>query len=251
MTDLTHDSFLSGRLRVWQPRDGFRAGIDTVFLGAAVPARANQAVLELGCGAGTASLCLGARVPGLRQHAVELQADYAMLANRNADENEIPLTVFQSDLSVLPPEVRGQSYDHVFFNPPYYQRDRTVRATDAGREMALGEVTPLSVWIDVAVRRLVPKGCLTLIHRAQRVPEILSAMDDRMGGVELLPLAPRAGRVAKLILLRATKGARAPFSLLPPTVLHANTQHLNDGDDYAVGISNVLRDGAAFPWPNC
>ena len=63
--DLTHDAFLGGRLHLWQPRRGYRAGVDPVLLAASVPAKAGQSVLDLGCGAGAAALCLGAREPGL------------------------------------------------------------------------------------------------------------------------------------------------------------------------------------------
>ena len=64
--DLTHDAFLCGRLHLWQPRKGYRAATDPVLLAAACPAVAGQRVLDLGCGAGAASLCLAARVPGLQ-----------------------------------------------------------------------------------------------------------------------------------------------------------------------------------------
>ena len=95
---LTRDAFLGGALSVWQPRRGYRAGIDPVLLAAAVPAVAGQSVLELGCGAGVASLCLGRRVPGLVLHGVEIQQDYANLARRNGAENDIGLTVTTADL---------------------------------------------------------------------------------------------------------------------------------------------------------
>ena len=65
MTELTRDAFLGGRLHLWQPVNGYRAGVDPVLLAASVNARAGQAVLELGCGGGTAMLCLGKRVSGL------------------------------------------------------------------------------------------------------------------------------------------------------------------------------------------
>ncbi|MEY2961347.1 MAG: hypothetical protein RLZ60_1177, partial [Pseudomonadota bacterium] len=58
MTDLSCDNFLNGKVRVWQPINGYRAGVDPVLLAAAVPAKSGQTVLELGCGVGTASLCL-------------------------------------------------------------------------------------------------------------------------------------------------------------------------------------------------
>ncbi|PCH69375.1 MAG: methyltransferase, partial [Rhodobacteraceae bacterium] len=59
--DLTWNAFLGGRVQLLQPQSGYRAGVDPVLLAAAVPGRAGQSVLELGCGAGAASLCLAAR----------------------------------------------------------------------------------------------------------------------------------------------------------------------------------------------
>ena len=62
---LSDDKFLCGRLRLLQPLQGYRAATDPVLLAAACPAEPGQSVLDLGCGAGAAALCLGARVPGL------------------------------------------------------------------------------------------------------------------------------------------------------------------------------------------
>ena len=79
-TDLTHDAFLGGRLRLWQPRQGYRAGMDAVLLSASVPANKGERVLELGCGVGTAILCLGTRVEGVDLTGVERDAAFAALA---------------------------------------------------------------------------------------------------------------------------------------------------------------------------
>ena len=141
---LTCNDFLGGRLKLWQPRDGYRAGVDPVLLAAAVPAKAGQSVLELGCGAGAAVLCLVTRVPGLRPTGVELQADYADLAARNAQCNEIDLSVYVADLSNMPTDLRQQHFDHVIANPPYYRPGAHSAAVDAGRRTALSEQTPLS-----------------------------------------------------------------------------------------------------------
>lgn len=244
---LSRDAFLGGRVHLWQPVRGYRAGVDPVILAAATPARAGQSVLELGCGAGAAVLCLGARVPGLRLTGLELQPDYAALARRNAAENGIALEVIEGDLAQMPATLRAQSFDHVIANPPYFDRAHSTPAPDAGRDTALGGDTPLAVWIDAATRRLAPKGQLTLIQRAERLPEILSALDSRMGGMVVQPLAPRAGRAAKLVLIGAVKGARGPFRLAPQMVLHEGSNHGQDGEDYTRTFSEILRNAAALP----
>jgi len=241
--DLTCDGFLDGRLRLWQPRQGYRAGSDPVFLAAAVPARAGQTVLELGCGAGAAALCLGWRVRGIRLTGVERQPAYAALARRNAAENGIPLEVVQADLAALPDDLRARSFDHVIANPPYLEPGRGTPAGDSGKEQAFREETPLSMWLDVATRRLAPGGWLTMIMRASRLAALLRRVDDRLGSISVLPLAGRQGAVAGRILMRARKGGRGEFRLLAPIVLHEGATHTRDGDSYAATAQRVLRDG--------
>ena len=38
-TELTYDAFLGGKLHLWQPRRGYRAGVDPVLLAASVEAK--------------------------------------------------------------------------------------------------------------------------------------------------------------------------------------------------------------------
>ncbi|ROT99358.1 tRNA1(Val) (adenine(37)-N6)-methyltransferase [Histidinibacterium lentulum] len=244
--ELTRDAFLGGRLHLWQPRRGFRAGVDAILLAAAVPARAGECVLELGCGAGAAVLALLARVPGAVATGVEVQPDYAALARRNALEARLPLDVVEADLARLPPAVRGRSFDHVMMNPPYFAAETGTGSADPGRDTALRGDTPLPVWIDAGLRRLRPGGRLTAIQRIERLPEMLSALDARIGSVAVAPLQPRAGRPPQLFLLSGKKGGRAPFRMTPPTVLHEGARHETDAEDYAPAVAAALRDGAAL-----
>ncbi len=245
-TDLTCNDFLGGQVRLWQPCTGYRAGIDPVLLAASIPARTDQSVLELGCGAGAAIMCLMARVQGLQATGVELQAAYADLARRNAKENGLLLTVVEADLTALPVDLRQQQFDHVLANPPYYRPGAHSPAADEGRSVALGEGTALSEWVDVAARRLGPRGYLHMIQRADRLPDLLAACSGRLGSIEILPLAPRSNRAAELVILQARKGGRADFRLLAPVILHTGDRHERDGDSYTPQLSAVLRQGAAL-----
>ncbi|SNR39134.1 tRNA1(Val) A37 N6-methylase TrmN6 [Paracoccus sediminis] len=242
MTELSDDGFLGGRLRIAQPRRGFRSGADAVMLAAACPATGGQSVLELGCGAGVASLCLGWRVPGLRLAGLERQADYAELARRNAAANGMDMRVLVGDLVRPPAELRALTVDHVIANPPYFL-DGTP-PPDNGRSLARREDTPLALWIDAGLRRLQPGGVLTLIQRADRLDGMLTALSGRAGSVAVLPIAARAGREAGRVILRAQKGARGPLRLLAPFVMHSAPAHAGDQEDLTDAASAVLRDGA-------
>lgn len=245
--DVTEDKFLGGQLTLLQPRDGYRAGVDPVFLAAAIAAHEGESVLDLGCGVGAAALCLGTRVPGLTLVGVERQEAYAELARMNAFDNDVDLDVFTADLTDLPAEVKEESFDHVIMNPPYHLRDRSTTSTDEGREAALFEETPLAQWIDAATRRLKPRGHLTLIQKAERLPESLAGMDDRLGSILVKPLEPREGRAAALVLVQARKGGRGAFRLAAPLVLHEGAEHVGDKESYRREVSSILREGAHLP----
>ena len=247
--DLTCDRFLGGQIRLFQPCKGYRAGVDPVLLSAAVPARSGQRVLELGCGAGQALLCLAARVPDLSLTGVELQSAYADLARRNSKENGSKLQVVEADLSNLPDAIRQQQFHHVLANPPYYRLGAHSSASDVGRATALGEQTALEIWFDVAARRLLPKGYLHMIQRADRLPDMLAGCAGRLGSVEVLPLAARTDRAPELVILRARKEGRAPFRLHAPMILHTGAQHVRDEEHYRAEIAAILRSGAALSWP--
>ncbi|WVX47622.1 tRNA1(Val) (adenine(37)-N6)-methyltransferase [Roseobacter fucihabitans] len=243
MDDLTRDAFLGGLVQLLQPRVGYRAGVDPVLLAASVPAQAGQSVLDLGCGVGAAALCLGARIAGLSLTGVEMQAEYAQLAARNGGGR---LEVVVADLNDLPADLRERQFDHVMANPPYFDRKAGLSGQNAAREAALGEATPLAVWIKVAAKRVKPKGQVHFIHRAERIPQILEALPDHMGSIEILPISPRIGRAAELVILRARKNGRAAFKLHAPLILHEGARHLRDGDSYAPRIKAILRDGTAL-----
>ena len=166
--ELTRDAFLDGRLRLWQPRRGYRAATDPVLLAAFVPARPGERVLELGCGAGAAALCLAARVPGLDLHGLELQPAYADLARRNAAENGLALTCTKATCATRRRRC-GAGFDHVLANPPFHPA-ASAGSPDPGRDRAHreGEAT-LADWIDAGLRRLLPGGRLVLIHRTARL----------------------------------------------------------------------------------
>jgi tRNA1Val (adenine37-N6)-methyltransferase len=225
-------TFLGGKVVVEQPQTGFRSGTDAVMLAAAVPALAGQSVLELGAGSGAASLCLVHRVAGLALTAVEIDADSAALAHRNAGDKA---RIVQADIFDLPQELR-RDFDHVFANPPFH--DGGQQSPDPARARALSDDGSLAQWLSLGLQRTVSGGFFTAIIRADRTPEALAALGQR--GINLLPLWPRAGMAAKRVILLARKGSKAPFHMLSGLVLHEA-----DGR-YTDAAEAILRDGAAL-----
>jgi tRNA1(Val) A37 N6-methylase TrmN6 len=235
VSETTLDTFLNGRVAVRQMRAGFRAGLDAVMLAAAVPAEAGDAILELGAGAGTAGLCVAARVPDCTVTGIEIDPALASLANYNARANDMaPRATFVAcDVFDLPPELKRE-FAHVFCNPPFHDGGEV--SPDASRDRALRDRGELGAWMEIGLKRTISGGTFTAIVRADRMSEALARLPDR--GVSIHPLWPREGEPAKRIILQTRKGSRAGSALLPGMVLH------NIDRSYTPEAENVLRDGA-------
>jgi len=244
----TLDDFLGGKVQIEQPVKGYRAGIDAVLLAASLDASAGESVLELGAGVGTASLCLNARVKGLRMTSVELQAGYADICKRNAARNQCSMVVETADFTSLPDHIRQKQFDHVIMNPPYFERSKGVSSHDLGRDIAMAGATDLMDWIKIGSKRLAPKGYLTVIQRIERLPDVLNAATERIGSICVRPVSARMGRPAKLFILRARNAGQAPFQMLPPLVMHQGERHKTDAEDYTQQVKGILRDGDKLGW---
>ncbi|WP_299926169.1 methyltransferase [uncultured Pelagimonas sp.] len=246
--ELTQDDFLGGKVQLRQPRGGYRAGVDPVLLAATVEAEAGQTVLELGCGAAPALCCLGVRIPGLYLYGLELQPGYAELGQHNLHQNGQKGTIWQGDVSSPPADMKAMNFHHVIANPPYFKQEKRISAWDGGREIALAGQTALETWVETATKRLRPRGYVTFIQRAERLPELMSAMQKRVGSLELLPLLPRVGRPPRLILLRGRKDGRADFKFHPPQIMHVGPVHVEQGKSYTSRFEKVLSTGASLPF---
>ena len=237
------DAFLDGRIRALQPVSGFRASPDSVFLAAAVPARAGETVLDLGCGTGIAGLCLGWRVRGLEIFGLEVQPSYAALARENARLNAISISVTTGDVGAMPAEFVARSFDHVMSNPPYFEAGTASSPADAGKDIAVNEGLNLADWLSCGARRLKPGGYMTVVHRAARLSGVLAALRGFAGDIRVLPIASREGRPANRVLVRARKCAKSPDRVLPPLIVHQGRVHVDDGESHSPEASRILRDG--------
>jgi tRNA1(Val) A37 N6-methylase TrmN6 len=224
---VTDDAVLGGRLRLKQQQRGHRVGHDAILLAAATAARPGDRLVEFGAGVGAAGLAVAIRVDDVEVTLVEVDPELAALAAENIVRNGLDGRVRAIALDVAaPPDefaARGMApgaADHVLMNPPFNNPSRQNVSPDPGRRLAHAGDNVLGEWVDAASRLLHSAGTLTLIWRAEGLPEVLTALDGRFGEIAVLPVHGRAGQPAIRVLVRARKGSRAPLALLPGLMLN-------------------------------
>lgn len=220
---VTEDRLLGGRVCIRQPATGYRVAIDPVFLAAAVPAEPHQLVLDVGCGAGAAMLCLAARVPHSRVVGLEMQRDLVRLAGDNVILNrlEARASVMIGDLLHPPPRLSPGAFDHVMANPPYNPRGHANSAATSAKSAATIEGdADLAAWIRFSLAMVRAKGSVTFIYRADRIDALLGQIAGRAGEVVVFPLWAGRGKPASRILVRVRSQVSAPARLAPGLVLH-------------------------------
>ncbi len=215
----TQGTLLDGRVRYAQPPEGYRTGLEPVLLAASVPARPGDRVLEVGTGAGAGLLCLASRVPGITGLGLERDPAQAGLAQTNLAANGFAgLQAVHADVLAWQP---GRNFDHTFANPPWHDPAGSPSPAPARMAAKIAGNGLLAGWVAVMAAALRPRGTLSLILPAARLSEAVAALgaaDCRE--IRLLPLWPRQGTPAKLMILQAFFQGRGACSLAPGLVLH-------------------------------
>ncbi len=220
--ETTIDALLGGRVRLQQPRVGYRAGMDAALLAAAVRLADGERGLEAGCGAGGALLQVAARCPGAHLTGIERDPAALALARCNVTLNGADkLVSVQSGAVEAGFRALGLAQFAVAFaNPPFFDDPSTLRAPHPARREAWMADTGLAAWTRFLLKTVGEHGRIVIIHRADRLADLLTLLGESAGSFRIRPVHPFADAPAKRVLVQAIKAGRAPLSLLPSLVLH-------------------------------
>ncbi|MBX7249158.1 MAG: methyltransferase [Caulobacteraceae bacterium] len=248
--DVTDDRLLGGRVRLLQPARGYRAGMDAALLAAAIDARSGERVLEAGCGAGAVLFQAAVRQPEARFVGVERDLDALALAERN-----VALNGAQDRVSVRAGDIgrgfAGQgflkpgeaTFDVAVANPPFFDDPDALRAPAPEKRGAWIADAGLDAWTRFLLKAVREGGRVVLIHRAERLADLLALMGATAGSFQIRPVHPFADAPAKRVLVRAVKAGKAPLMLLPPLILHDRR-----GDKHTAEADAIFRGEAGLGW---
>lgn len=232
-------SVLNGALDLHQIPDGFKTTIDAVILAAACPIQEGQSVLDLGCGVGSAGLCVAKRVTNATLYGIDIQNDHVATAQKNATLNNLNARFEQGDIR----DFKTDLVDHVICNPPYEEAGAHKASPSDKNATARGHLDgdiTIDDWVKCAFNNLRSGGSLTIIHKSAALQKIMYALGKSFGASELIPLWPKHGQDAKRVIIRTIKHRKSPARIHSGLVLH------NEDGTYTDTAEQILRDMKAL-----
>ncbi|MBL8713341.1 MAG: methyltransferase [Alphaproteobacteria bacterium] len=224
--EVIETTLLNGRVKLLQPKLGFHASIDTIFLAAAAPVKERMNMLDVGCGVGSAGLCVLTRAKNIHLTGIDIQGDLIDLAMQNAALNGLSehTRFVQGDIR-HEKLVANNDFQVVLMNPPYQEGGTHTPSPTRNKALSHGEEASgatLEDWVKYAHKKLKQAGTLVMIHRADRMSEIVAVLERRrwFGSLVIYPLFSRAGDDAKRVIIRARKERFTPMVLKTGMVIH-------------------------------
>jgi tRNA1(Val) A37 N6-methylase TrmN6 len=234
------DTFLEGRLKICQSREGYRFSIDAAILAFhANPGKPDARILDLGTGCGIMPLIIAFRYPGVRITGVEIQAELAALAHKNVEENgyQSRIEIVEGDFLRLTPDDIGPPVDMVISNPPYRRLHSGRLNPHSQRAVARHEIAVSLDGLIKSLRRfLATGGHGWLIYPAERLAELIAGMQTHhLEPKYLRMIHSKADAEAKQCLLKVVKAGRPGLIVGPPLFIYA------DDGRYTANASAMLR----------
>ena len=218
----TETFVLGGSVRLTQPARGYRAGMDAALLAAALDLKPDERAVEAGCGVGGALLQAAARFPHAHFTGVERDEDALVLATRNIAANamEDRVRARLADIAAGPSKLGLEGFDLAFSNPPFFDDPSALRGPAPERAGAWLADDGLVAWTDFLTKAVREGGRVVVIHRGDRLHDLLTGLSRRAGSFAIRPVQPFADAPAKRVIVRAIRGGRGALRLLPALVLH-------------------------------
>jgi tRNA1(Val) A37 N6-methylase TrmN6 len=219
--------------------------MDAALLAAACDARPGDRVLDLGCGPGAVMLAAAVRRREARFTGVEADPEALALARANIDLNGLSdrMEALSGDVALPFSRLGLPRFDAALCNPPFFDDARALRGPAPEKTRAWMAADGLAAWTEFLMKAVRDGGTITIIHRADRLADLLAGLAPRCGSIRIRPVQPRAAAPASRVIVRAVRGGRAPLALLPPLVLHPDGEGKHTPEAEA-----LLRDAAPLEW---
>ena len=244
LIDVSEDKFLGGKIVIKQLKYGYRAGNDPVLLAASLSLKPSQTVLDLGCGVGTAFLCALARERSIKATGIELQKELSDLAIKNSARNGFIVDIINCSIHKLSHNIGQQKFDHVILNPPFFFSNSGTLSKNQQKTLSkFVKENELKSWLSVAMKRLKPKGEISLISRTDTLGLVLGVLEEKVGSIKILPISSFENEPSSRFIVNGKLGAKGSISLFFPLIMHRKAVDKTGKNFFTSAAEGILYRG--------
>lgn len=212
-------------MKIYQDSDWFSFSLDSVLLPNFVTLNKNiKTVMDLCCGNCPIPLILSTKTSA-KIIGVEIQEDVFKLAEESISYNNLEdrIELLNMNIKQLKNKYSSDSIDVITCNPPYFKYSKDSNINDDihkviarhEKEIKLEEI------IDIAHYLLKNNGVLAMVHRTDRLIEIIKLYEKYGLSVKKLRfIYPKFNQESNLVLIEGKKNGRVGLKILPPLYIH-------------------------------
>lgn len=216
--------------RIIQSDDVFAYSTDALLLSHFTWLPKNGNIVDLCAGNGAIGLNIAHKTQA-KITLIEIQERLADMARRSIQLNHLEnqVNVIQAPLNQSLDFIKADSVDAITCNPPYFKTHPNSK-TNPNPHLALARhelMTNLDEIIQISHQLLKTKGHLSMVHRPDRLLDILSAMQKTSIVPKRLQFVyPSTNKPANMILIEGIKqGKTEGFKVLPPFIMYDEHHH--------------------------
>ncbi len=222
-------------LKIIQETDGFCFGIDSILLSDfAKNIKKNSKVADLGSGTGIIGLLLCKKTNLAEMTGIEIQEDVANMAERSIKLNNLEekFRIINSNINEIFSKklLEKNVFDVVVMNPPYKEVGTGEINENEKKLISRHEIKAnLSDFIKTAYGLLKDKGELYIVHKPERMPDIIQKLrENKIEPKELRVVYSNKNSEASLILIKAVKGGKKFLKIDRPLYIYNESGKYSD-----------------------
>lgn len=222
-------------LKIIQETDGFCFGIDSILLSDfAKNIKKNSKVADLGTGTGIIGLLLCKKTNLAEMTGIEIQEDVANMAERSIKLNNLEekFRIINSNINEIFSKklLEKNVFDVVVMNPPYKEVGTGEINENEKKLISRHEIKAnLSDFIKTASGLLKDKGELYIVHKPERMPDIIQKLrENKIEPKELRVVYSNKNSEASLILIKAVKGGKKFLKIDRPLYIYNESGRYSD-----------------------
>lgn len=239
---MERQDYVNDKLRLIQQTEGLTFGTDALLLAGYISGKYKRGC-EFGSGSGIISMLLLTREKLASAVALEVQEEYALLTQRNAELNglENRMQAVHTDIRDYRPD--GE-FDIIYTNPPYMKNDSGKKNATPKKNIARHEVCgDIYDFCASAGKMLKFGGCFAAVYRPDRLVDLIDAMrNSRLEPKRITLVHADTDSEPSIALVEGKAGGRCGLLVTKPLIIYRDKSH----GDYTEDMNYIMENGS-FP----